>query len=277
MVLMFMLKNVLFSIVLAVTLFTSAVKAQNNVWGGLARAQFDSTAGTLRIPCAVIEDESGNTMPGLAPAYALNLLLSSTEPGSERFRLVDPIAAFAEIPESCLDTITVLNDATTATFITNSTEIDTDAAVFTDRFYTLELQADLLADGPVEFSVISAESRLYRKPTFYGETFIGFIGPPPFGTKFVYDDAFLEAAWDVMQEGLVVFEPGRVVIDCFYEDPNNLLEVFELAGNNVRSMLKSTTTAADNGKQIFTTCTAFNRDINRLERSIQIYTWTIFL
>ena len=272
-----MLKKLLFSIVLAATFSTSAVNAQNNVWGDLARAQFDTTTATLRIPCAVLKDESGNAMPGLAPAYALNLLLSSSEPGSERFRLVDPIAAFAEIPESCLDTITVLNDATTATFITNSTEIDTDAAVFTDRFYTLELQADLLADGPVEFSVVSAESRLYRKPTFYGETFIGFIGPSPFNARFVYDDAFLGAAWDAMQDGLVVFEPGRVVIDCFYEDPNNLLEVFEQLGTNSRSILKPTVTAADNGKQVFTTCTAFNRDINRLERTIQIYTWTVFL
>lgn len=268
-----MLKKLVFSIVLAAIFSASAV----NAWGDLARAQFDSTTATLRIPCAVIEDESGNTVPGLAPAYAINLLLSSTEPGSERFRLVDPIAAFAEIPESCLDTITVLDDATTATFTTSSTEIDTDAAAFADRFYTLELHADLLADGPVEFSVVSAESRLYRKPTFYGETFIGFIGPPPFDAKFIYDDAFLGAAWDAMQEGLIVFEPGRVVIDCFYEDPNNLLEVYELIGTNVRSMLKSTVTSADNGKQIFTTCTAFNRDINRLERSIQLYTWTVFL
>ncbi|MBS25208.1 MAG: hypothetical protein CMQ28_06165 [Gammaproteobacteria bacterium] len=77
------------------TLFiASVVSAQSDVWSGLARSQFDSDALTLRIPCAVVKDQNGNALSGLAPAYALNFLLSNTEPGNERFQLVEPIAEF---------------------------------------------------------------------------------------------------------------------------------------------------------------------------------------
>ncbi|MDA1369479.1 MAG: hypothetical protein O2971_01790 [Proteobacteria bacterium] len=262
---------------LAASLYSFLVFAQDDVWSGLARSQFDSTAATLRVPCAIVEDESGSAVPGLAPAYALNLFLASLEAGNERFQLVDPITAYTEVPASCLDTLIVSNAGTTATYTTSSTEIDIDAAVFADRFYTLELQANLLTDGPVEFSVVNVTSRLYRKPSFVGETFLATIGPPPFNTQFIYDDGFLGQALVAMNQGLVVFEPGRVRVDCFFEDPNSLLEVFEVIGSNVRHKLKSTVTSADNNKEIRTRCTVFNLDINRLDRDIQIYTWFINL
>lgn len=262
---------------IAVTLFSSVVSAQNDVWSGLARSQFDSTVGTLRVPCAVVEDENGASVAGLSPAYALNLFLVSVEAGNERFRLVDPVAAFNHIPDSCLDTLTVADGGATATYTTSSAEVDIDAAAFADRFYTLQLQADLLTDGPVEFSVVNAQSRLYRKPQFLGETFLATIGPPPFNSDFIYDDAFLGAARIAMDQDLEVYEPGRVRVDCFFEDTNNLLEVFEVVGSNVRYKLRSTVTSADNNKEIVTKCTAFNLDINRLDTVVQIYTWFISL
>ena len=267
----------LVSLSLATTLFSSFAIAQTDVWSGLARSQFDSAALTLRIPCVVVEDESGNAVADLAPAYSLNLLLSSDEPGNERFRLVEPIAEFTAIPESCLDTLTVSNDATTATYTTSSTEIDTDAAVFADRFYTLELQTNLLLDGPIEFSIVSAESRDYRRPIFVGETFIAFVGPPPFNAEFIFDDNFLDQAMNAWNADLVVFEPGQVETNCFFDDPDEILEVVEVIGTNVRYRLKSTLTSADNNKEIAAICTAFNHDINRLEREVPIYTWSLFI
>ena len=265
------------SISLATTFFSSIVIAQSDVWSGLARSQFDSAALTLRIPCVAVEDESGDPVTGLAPAYALNLLLSSDEPGNERFRLVEPIAEFTEIPESCLDTLTVSNDASSATYSTSSTEIDTDAAAFADRFYTLELQANLLLDGPVEFSLVNAESRDYSRPIFVGETFIAFLGPPPFNAEFIFDDDFLDEAMNAWNSGLVVFEPGQVENNCFFDDPDDLLEVIEVVGTNVRYRLKSTVTSADNNKEVYLVCTAFNHDINRLEREVQIYARSLTL
>ncbi len=272
-----MIKKNLLNATLA-SLFASTVSfAQSDVWSGLARSQFDSDALTLRIPCAVLQDEDGNPLQGLAPAYALNLLLSNTNPGSESFRLVEPIEAFNEVPESCLDTLTVSNNQSTATYTTSSTEIDVDATANADRFYTLELEANLLTDGPVEFSVVSASSREYRKPIFTGETFVGFIGPSPFTRDFIFDDEFLGGVMVTWLEKLVVFEPGRIDNNCFYDDPNNLLEVFETVGSNVRYRLKSSVTSDQNGLNIYASCTAFNLDINRLERSLDFFTWTINL
>lgn len=250
---------------------------QEDVWSGLARSQFDSTTLTLRVPCAVVEDESGNAVPGLAPAYALNFLLSNAEPGSERLQLVAPTLEFSEIPESCLDTLTVSNDSTTATFTTSSTEVDTEAAAFLDRFYTLELQANLLSEGPVEFSIVNAESRDYRRPLYSGETFFGFIGISPFTTDFIFDDDFLDGVMNSWQEGLVVFEPGQLEINCFFDDPNELLELVEIVGSNERYRVKPSVTAADNGKNLYASCTAFNHDINRLENTLQFFTWTVSL
>ncbi len=258
------------------TLFiASVVSAQSDVWSGLARSQFDSDALTLRIPCAVVKDQNGNALSGLAPAYALNFLLSNTEPGNERFQLVDPIAEFTEIPDSCLDTLTVSNDLSSATYTSNSIEIDSDAAVYRDRFYTLELRANLLTVGPIEFSVATVSSRDYRRPNYNGETYLAFVGPSPFSTQFVFDDDFLQQAKNAWTAGLVVYEAGRIQNDCYYDDPSNLLEVIEVVGTNVRKRLKPTVTQADNGKEFYAVCTAFNLDINRLEKSVQVYAWTV--
>ena len=258
-------------------LIASVVSAQSDIWSGLARSQFDSDASTLRIPCAVLKDQNGNALPDLAPAYALNFLLSNTEPGNERFQLVEPIAEFTEIPDSCLDTLTVSSDLSSATYTSNSIEIDSDAAAFRDRFYALELQANLLMEGPVEFSVVTVSSRDYRRPNYNGETYLAFVGPPPYTTQFVFDDDLLQQAKNVWNAGLVVYEAGRVQNDCYFDDPSNLLEVIEVVGTNVRKRLKPAVTAADNGKEFYAVCTAFNLDINRLEKSVQVYAWTVYI
>ena len=74
-----------------------------------------------------------------------------------------------------------------------------------------------------------------------------------------------------------MYEAGRVQNDCYFDDPSNLLEVIEVVGTNVRKRLKPAVTAADNGKEFYAVCTAFNLDINRLEKSVQVYAWTVYI
>ena len=261
---------------LVAALFTPLVSAQEDVWNGLARSQFDSSASTLRVPCVVVTDENGNSVPGLAPAYALNLLLVSLEEGNERFQLAEPIQAFSESPESCLDTLTVSNGGSTATYNTTSTEIDIDAAVFADRFYTLQLQANLSAEGPIEFSVVNATSRDYRRPFYVGELLTAFIPNSPFPTDYIYDDFFIENGLQLMNENLLVFEPGRIRFTCFYDDPSELLNLVDVAASNTRYRLDPALTAAHNGQSFWLSCTVFNLDLNRLEQTIPILEWSLF-
>ncbi|MDP6653553.1 MAG: hypothetical protein QGF90_15840 [Gammaproteobacteria bacterium] len=261
---------------LVAALFTPLVNAQEDVWNGLARSQFDSSASTLRAPCALVEDENGNSVPGLAPAYALNLLLVSLEEGNERFQLAEPIQAFSETPESCLDTLAVSNGGSTATYNTTSTEIDIDAAVFADRFYTLELQANLSAEGPIEFSVVNASSRDYRRPIYTAELLIAFPPNPPFTTDYIYDDVFVENGLQLMNENLLVFEPGRIRFDCFYDDPSELLDLVDVVASNTRYRLDPSLTAAHNGQSFTLSCRVFNLDLNRLEQTIPVLEWSIF-
>lgn len=72
-------RNTIIACALFAALPLSQLNAQENVWGGLARSQFDSAALTLRIPCVVLEDEIGNSLPGFSPAFALNLQLVSDD------------------------------------------------------------------------------------------------------------------------------------------------------------------------------------------------------
>lgn len=267
-------KNFLYA-TFCVQLLTPIVSAQDDVWSGLARTQFDSAAATLRIPCAVLEDENGNSIPGFAPAYALNLLLVSTEINNEMFRLVDPIQAFEEIPDSCLDTLTVPTGGSTATYTTTSAEIDTRAAAFIDEFYSLELQADLSGVGadPVDFSVVVAERRDYSRPFYNTDTIEGYPPSSPFNLEFIWDDDAIDAALASVNENLVVFESGRIDIECFFSDPDEVLEELEVVGTNVRYRLKSSLSSADNSKSFSVNCTVFNPAINRLDDTITWFVW----
>ena len=248
--------------------------AQENVWSGLMRTQFDSGAATLRIPCAVLKGADGNNLPDFAPAYALNLFLLNAEIDNFLCRLTDPIQAFDVIPESCLDTLTLATDGSSVTYETMSAEVDSDAMANADRFYALELQADL-GGSAIDFSVVSAESRNHRRPFYNAEIFEGYPPLRPFYADYVYDDLYIDAGYSALGENLVVYEPGRIVFNCFYSDPNNLLEIVEVIGNNTRYRLKSSVGMADYGKVFSVNCTIFNLDLNRLEDTVPIFTWFI--
>ena len=255
---------------LLVTFSIPSAFAQSDIWDGLARTTFDIPAATLRIPCVALEDGTGMAIPGFAPAFALNLQLVG-----DALRLVEPIQAFEEIPESCLDTLVV--DGNIAIYSTESAEVDSNAAENTNRFYTIELQATIPADGPIDFAVLTAEDRLYIRPTFEGANFELGAGIGSYPREKVYDDALLDEALRLMLEGITVFEPGNLEIQCDFDDPLALLEVVGNVGDNTQFRIKPSLTAADNGKIFGINCTAFNRDINRLELTIPSVEWTIAL
>jgi hypothetical protein len=79
-----------------------------------------------------------------------------------------------------------------------------------------------------------------------------------------------------MNQNLLVFEPSRIVIDCFYFDPDGLLEVMEVIGTNVRYRLKASVNVIDNGKRFSVHCTVFNRDLNRLDLTVPVLDWVVF-
>lgn len=249
--------------------------SQTTVWDGLARTQFDSDDLTLRIPCVLLQDGSGASLPGFAPAYALNLLFDGSDPENPRFRLVDPIQAFDPVPASCLDELEV--DGNLATYRTSSAEVDADAAVFADRFYTLELRADLSAGGAVDFSVIEAESRLYQRPNYFGEVGFANVGPPPFIRELTYGDAFFDALVNTLEASLFVSEPARIRSSCFFDDPNGLLEIIPGEGSGPTYRLRDAVSAADNGKVFNVDCTVTNLDLNRVEFSLTLFNLVIAL
>jgi len=251
------------------------LNAEENVWSGLARSQFDSAALTLRIPCVVLEDEIGNSLPGFSPAFALNLLLISDDEDNQLLRLVEPLQEFAEVPASCLDTLKVSSDGTTATYSTNSTELDIDATVYANRYYTIELQANLEGQGPIDFSVLSAESRIYRAPMFRGDTLLIIIPAPPFVADFIYDDALIVSSVQKVYTDLAVYEPSTIDVSCSYFDPLGLLELVDVVNGNSRYRLKSTVTAANNNTSFSVRCSVFNRDLNRDVIDIDILSWFI--
>lgn len=260
---------------LFVALSYSQLNAQENVWSGLARSQFDSAALTLRIPCVVLEDQMGNSLPGFSPAFALNLLLVSEDEGNQFFRLIEPLQEFAVIPDSCLDTLKVSNDGASATYSTNSVEVDVDAAVFANRYYTLELQSNLGGQGPIDFSVLSAESRIYKAPQFFGETFLIFVPAAPFAADFIYDEALINTAVQQVYADLSVFEPSTIDVSCFYFDPLGLLELVDVVNGNSRYQLNSSVTSADNNTSFTLRCGVLNRDLNRYAEDVDILSWFI--
>ena len=257
-------------VALLVTFATPSAFTQSNTWDGLARTTFDIAAATLRIPCVVLEDGTGMAIPGFAPAFALNLMLAG-----DALRLVEPIQAFDEIPETCLDTLTV--DGNVAMYSTESAESDSNAPENSNRFYTLELQATIPSDGPIDFTVLTAEDRLYIRPFFEGDTFAVSAGIGGYPRDFVYDDALVNEARRLMLLGITVSQAGNLEIQCDYSDPLALLEVVGSVGDNTQYRIKSSLTAADNNKIFAINCTAFDRDINRLELTTPLIEWVITL
>ncbi len=255
---------------LLLTLTTPSAFAQSDVWDGLARTTFDIAAATLRIPCVALEDGTGTAIPGFAPAYALNLQLVG-----DALRLVEPIQTFDEVPGTCLDTLAV--DGNVATYSTESAESDSNLAENTNRFYTLELQATIPADGPIDFTVLTAEDRLYIRPFFEGDTFAVSAGIGFYPRDFVYDDSLVLEAQRLMLLGLTVAQPGNLQVQCSFSDPLALLEVVSSVGEDTQYRIKQSLSAADNGKIFSINCTAFDHDINRLELTTPIIEWVITL
>jgi hypothetical protein len=189
--------------------------------------------------------------------------------------LAEPIQTFEEIPESCLDTL--VTDGNVAIYSTKSAESDSDAVENTNRFYTIELQATIPSDGPIGFAVLTAEYRLYRQPLFDGANFVFLAGIDPYPREFVCDDDLIDEALSLMLLDLAVFEVGRLEVQCAYHDPLALLEVVGSACDNIQYRIKSSLTTADNNKIFSINCTAFNRDINRLELTVPLVEWSITL
>ena len=263
-------RTTVFLTALLATLLAPSAFAQSAVWDGLARTTFDIAASTLRIPCVVLKDGTGMAIPGFAPAFALNLQLVD-----DALRLVEPLQAFEEVPESCLDTLTV--DGNVATYSTTSAESDSTSAENSNRFYTIELQATIPSDGPIDFSVLTAEDRLYIRPFYEGDSFTTLAGVGLYSREFVYNIDVINTALNVMLSGITVYEAGNLEIQCDFHDPQAVLEEVEGAGENTQFRLKSSLTAADNNKVFSINCTAFNRDINRLELTIPIVEWVVSL
>ena len=255
---------------LLLTFSAPSTFAQSGIWDGLARTTFDIAAATLRIPCAVLEDGTGMPIPGFAPAFALNLQLID-----DALRLVEPIQAFDEIPESCLDTLTI--DGNVAMFSTESAESDSNAPENSNRFYTIELRATIPSDGPVDFVLLKAEDRLYIRPSFEGDTFAVRAGINSYPRDFVYNDTLVAEARRIMLLGITVSQAGNMEIQCDFFDPEALLEVVGSVGENTQYRMKPSLTTADNDKVFSINCTAFDRDINRLELTTPIIEWVISL
>ena len=76
--------------------------------------------------------------------------------------------------------------------------------------------------------------------------------------------------------GITVFEARNLEIRCDFDDSQALIEVVSSAGDDTQYQIKSSLTAADK-KNILYHCTAFNRDLNRLELTIPSIEWSIDL
>jgi len=133
------------------------------------------------------------------------------------------------------------------------------------------------SDGPISFTVLTVEDRLHRRPFFDGANSVFLAGIAPHPREFVYDDDLVDEALSLMLLDLQVFEVGRLEVQCVYHDPQALLEVVGSVGDNTQYRIKSSLTAADNNKIFSINCTAFNRDINRLEITIPLIEWLITL
>jgi len=263
-------RTIRFLTTLLVSFLTLSASAQTSVWDGLPRTTFDIASATLRIPCVVLEDGTGAAIPGFAPAFALNLMLAG-----DSLRLVEPLQAFAEIPESCLDTLRV--DGNVATYSTESAVSDSNLAGNANRFYTLELRATIPSEGLIDFAVLTAEERLYIPPFYEGNNFFTRAGVGDYPREFVYDDTLLDEARRLMLLGLTVYEAGNLEVQCGFSDPLALLEEIGSVDGNTQYRIKPTLSSADNDKVFSIECSAFNRDINRLELTVPIIDWFITL
>ena len=87
----------------------------------------------------------------------------------------------------------------------------------------------------------------------------------------------LDESKRLMLLGITVFEARNLEIRCDFDDSQALIEVVSSAGDDTQYQIKSSLTAADKNKIFSIICTAFNRDLNRLELTIPSIEWSIDL
>lgn len=216
---------------LFMTFSAPAALAQFDNWDGLDRTSFNIPTFTLRVPCATLVDGTRSPIPGFAPAFALNLQLIG-----DILRLVEPIQALAEVPETCLDTLRV--DGNVATYSTESAELDSNIVENSNRFYTIELQATIPTVVPIDFAVLNVQDRLYIRPAYEGEIFSIRAGIAPYLSDFVYENNSMDEALRNMLLGITVYQAGNLEIQCDYHDPLELLETIGSADGNTQYRIR---------------------------------------
>lgn len=230
-------------------------------WSNLRRSIWDTDDATLRIPCLRIVDASGAQVPGLAPAFSINLVAVG-----DTLTLGSNLLALSEVPASCLDLLTLSSDGSSAVYKTSSVQFDSDAALFRDIYFTLELQANLAAN-PVSFSVTSASSRNYVRAGYQSDIVLNSITDK----QKIFDDSDLEILGQEVVRRLVVSEPGVYGAVCRYKDSlGGVIELIETVDGNARYRLNQSFTSANNGAIFFHgECDIYNRDLNLFETRLE--------
>jgi hypothetical protein len=230
-------------------------------WTNLRRSIWDTDDATLRVPCLRLVDASGAQVAGLAPAFSINLVATA-----DTLTLGSNLRALSDVPASCLDLLTLSSDGSTAIYQTSSVQFDSDAALFKDIYFTLELQASL-AVSPVSFNVISATSRNYVRAGYQSDAVLDLITDK----QRVFDDADLKILGQEIVTRLVVSEPGVYGAVCRYKDTlGGVIELIETVAGNARYRLNQSFTNANNGAIFFNgECDVYNRDLNLFETRLE--------
>jgi hypothetical protein len=253
--------GMIFLVVLILCLSVNLNAQTSDDWTNLRRSTWDTDDATLRIPCLRLVNASGAQVPGLAPAFSINLVATA-----DTLTLGSNLRALSDVPASCLDLLTLSSDGRSAVYKSSSVQFDSDAALFKDIYFTLELQASL-AVSPVRFNVISATSRNYVRAGYQSDAVLDLITDK----QRVFDDADLEILGQEIVRRLVVSEAGVYNAVCRYKDTlGGVIELIETVAGNARYRLNQSFTNANNGAIFFNgECDVYNRDLNLFETRLE--------
>lgn len=253
--------GLLFITVLALFASSNLSAQASDDWTGLRRSIWDTDDATLRVPCLRLVDSSGAQVAGLAPAFSINLVATANT-----LTLGSNLRALATVPASCLDLLTLSSDGSSAVYKTSSVQFDSDATLFRDTYFTLELQASLTTN-PINFSVVSASSRNYVRAGYQSDAVLNLITDK----QRIFDDVDLEILGQEIVRRLVVSEPGLYGAVCRYKDTlGGVIELIETVDGNARYRIKQSFTNADNGAIFFNgECDVYNRDLNLFETRLE--------
>lgn len=255
---------------IAITMGSCAFGQSSDDWAGLRRTTYDTDDATLRIPCVRVTNANSNTVTGLAPAFSINLISSGNN-----FILGENLRELSTIPASCLDSLALSSDGNSATYTTSSAQLDSDAALFRDIYFTIELAANL-SSNPVSFNVVSASSRAYTRAGFQSAAVQAAITDK----QQIFDDTDLESLSGEIVRRLVVSEPGVYDAVCRYKDVlGGVIELIETVNGNKRYRINQNLTSANNGSTFFNAeCDVYNRDLNLFETRLErIAIWFLAL